>query len=1125
MKGKTKTILTIALAIAIVAVAAVGTVTFLKDNGRAAAADAEEVTTLPVTGTDQTGTTNPGTPVTEPGNLGEETADVTGPGNADAPDAITPDVGTAGTGATTPATTGTGAGTAGTGTTTPTGEPAATTIETERLASTTLNWSNIELNGNAGGRSVNYTKLKYTVNYIVVGAEELNETETGKADIGTTVTVTDEEIEDHCPTGYKPDENNDPDVDITENEDDNVINIYYVKDEDQTQDTKYTVKHIVDGEAEPRDVEEFTSTAWINDDPAMIEIQEGSLDEKEYTGYKFDSIDTDKVAGDEVETGTVITLIYVKDDSKTKEISYTVEYYKDDNETPTDTDTVTKEVWVNDTTLTVDVDDINVTDKYTGYSFEKTDPATIPTEIEADGVIKVYYVIDKYDYQVQYFYEGDNYEAEFNYVQDNSKTVNGSKEYNEEVASYEDKVITGYEFEKIEVLNSKTGDNELPLVISTNPDINIIKVYYKKLQIDYTVEYYYETEITDPRTYEIDDSLTETIDTAKFGDKIEDYTPQPKTGFEFEKAETTNSETGDGALPLVISENAENNVIKVYYIKSTYAYSIEYYYNGEIDEEETITNLTAKFGTEISEYPDKNRPDEGFKFEKVETTNSATEDGALPLVISENVENNVIKVYYGKPNVRVKSIGVDHAHVGEVIRYVITLENTGRVPGTIDVKNELSVDVTFVAATGDVIPDENGIITWKNITVDPGEDGEVILTIDVRVNDNAIGKTLLDTVIVPNQENTVHETIVDELTSTVHEIKQGETGKDSVNVVLVMDLSTSMDNKIRHFTECTHEHRFVTHTYYGYTWTEESCPEGCIKQTNGKWGKYEDTDQTRLQAAKAAAQGFINSIYNGHPNSQATVTVITFNDDATILTFNGSNTTATKDNYGDLVTKVGTLATSDRGTNIRDALDKTYTKICGTNGLKTTYPDNSNVVIFLGDGEPTARYANNNTTGIRSRARDIDSTTGSGAGAYIYAIGFGEEATDPEGDGYKILQVISSDGTVLTANDYTELAQIFTNIEAELEDKIEGTEIGKLKFTVGNTLIIDDDNPLRGLLDNGEEEPLFTCTSIDELAAYCITYDEDERELSWDLNAYNTGTNHTPHITSDNAILSYYIAR
>ena len=88
----------------------------------------------------------------------------------------------------------------------------------------------------------------------------------------------------------------------------------YVKDESQTQNAEYTVRHVVGGEVKA--TEEFTSTAWVNDDPAMISVQQGSLDQNEYTGYKWEKTvisgtETAAAEGQSVESGTVIDVIYV----------------------------------------------------------------------------------------------------------------------------------------------------------------------------------------------------------------------------------------------------------------------------------------------------------------------------------------------------------------------------------------------------------------------------------------------------------------------------------------------------------------------------------------------------------------------------------------------------------------------------------------------------------------------------------------------------------------------------------------------------------------------------------------------------------------------------------------------
>ena len=101
-------------------------------------------------------------------------------------------------------------------------------------------------------------------------------------------------------------------------------------------------------------------------------------------------------------TGTVLYAQWQKNDGETKTLSYTVEYYKDGVKQENDTQIVNQEVWVNNPdTLTVDKANINTTDKYTGYMFDHTEPATIPGTIENGGVIRVYYVKeDTPDYTV-----------------------------------------------------------------------------------------------------------------------------------------------------------------------------------------------------------------------------------------------------------------------------------------------------------------------------------------------------------------------------------------------------------------------------------------------------------------------------------------------------------------------------------------------------------------------------------------------------------------------------------------------------------------------------------------------------------------------------------------------------
>ena len=57
-------------------------------------------------------------------------------------------------------------------------------------------------------------------------------------------------------------------------------------------------------------------------------------------------------------------------------------------------------------------------------------------------------------------------------------------------------------------------------------------------------------------------------------------------------------------VPLEISHDESKNVIKVYYVKDSFKYSVEYYFDGIIDSSMTVTG-TANFKDIIDSYTDK----------------------------------------------------------------------------------------------------------------------------------------------------------------------------------------------------------------------------------------------------------------------------------------------------------------------------------------------------------------------------------------------------------------------------------------------------------------------------------------------------------------------------------------
>lgn len=92
---------------------------------------------------------------------------------------------------------------------------------------------------------------------------------------------------------------------------------------------------------------------------------------------------------------------------------------------------------------------------------------------ENKNVLNLYYTKNNYEYTVNYFYDN---------VEDVEKRVKGSAPYQDTI-TYEDKAGKGYQLERVE---PDTGS----LTIGTNPDDNVINVYYKSrtTHVSYGIE-------------------------------------------------------------------------------------------------------------------------------------------------------------------------------------------------------------------------------------------------------------------------------------------------------------------------------------------------------------------------------------------------------------------------------------------------------------------------------------------------------------------------------------------------------------------------------------------------------------------------------------------------------------
>ncbi len=392
-----------------------------------------------------------------------------------------------------------------------------------------------------------------------------------------------------------------------------VIKVYYVIDEANTKTLNYTVEYYKEGVLVENDTQTVSETVQILQ-PDTLDVRKGEINTvNKYVGYKLQETTPSEIP-DKIETGETIKVYYVIDENQRKDLSYTIEYYKD-GELQKDE---TKEVSINvqllqPDTIPVDKSEMVLSGKYVGYRLEKTSPAEIPTIANNGDVIRIYYIKDQFNYTVEYYYDGNI---------DSTKTDIFTATYDDVIKEYTDKNIFGYRLEKTE---------NLPLKVSEKPEENVIKVYYiiddgNTKTLNYTVEYYMDGVLQEGdtqleyKTVQVLQSDTFEVDKSKIN-LVDKY-----VGYKLDKTEPN-------SIPDVATTG---DVYKVYYVRDTFGYTVEYYYEGQLNPERT-ENLSALYDTMIDTYPNK---DEG-KYDVDYTEN-------FPMKISEDINNNIIKVYYEK---------------------------------------------------------------------------------------------------------------------------------------------------------------------------------------------------------------------------------------------------------------------------------------------------------------------------------------------------------------------------------------------------------------------------------------------------------------------------------------------
>ena len=429
------------------------------------------------------------------------------------------------------------------------------------------------------------------------------------------------------------------------------IRVDYVIDETQTKELNYTVEYYKDNVLADSEIK--TVNVQILE-PDVIEVDKESINiVDKYFGYKYERTEPETIPNS-VESGSTIKVYYVIDETQTKELNYTVEYYKDNVLADSEIKTVNVQILEPDV-IEVDKESINIVDKYFGYKYERTEPETIPNSVESGSTIKVYYVIDvaqtkEVSYTVEYYKDGvlDTVETETRIVH-----VLDSDEI--EVDKTKINIVDKY-------LGYRVIDNIV--IPDTVKDGDVIKVNYildisQEKEVSYTVEYYkdgvLDTVETETRTVHILDSDEIEVDKTKINivNKYPGYKVSDNT---------------------VIPDTIENGgIIRIEYVlddtqTKELSYTVEYYKDGYLVEQETkfeviqvlgpntllvdldVTNLESKY--------------EGYRLEK-------TEPETIPNIVEDGT---VIKVFY----VSIPKIVISYINTvtGETIKEDVVIEGT-----------------------------------------------------------------------------------------------------------------------------------------------------------------------------------------------------------------------------------------------------------------------------------------------------------------------------------------------------------------------------------------------------------------------------------------------------------------
>jgi len=382
----------------------------------------------------------------------------------------------------------------------------------------------------------------------------------------------------------------------------------------------YKVNDIIIVETNVKTNNEETKDELIEGNEVASEITE----EENSKTYHVDELPS------EVKDGAVIKIYYVIDEEQTKDVTYTIEYYKAGEKTD-DSGLVTTQVQV----LSPAVAKINKTEiesKYTGFVIDSIEQNgriidELPTEVAEGTVIKVYYIRQTFTYKVEW------YDAEEDKL---IKTEDRQAMYEDTVnVKEEDKSVEGYVYDE-------NNENNL-ITVEVVDNTAVLKLYFTKERFTYTLTYDANGGENAPV------AQTETSTDKQIEFTIPSEKPS-RRGYKFlgwadEKSTAVAHNAGD---KITLEQN-----ITLYAVwerdeeqRNDLSYTVEYYKDGTKDSEQTITESVQVLDTAIVVDQTKintTNKYEGYDLEKIQKGDDVI--AALPATVEEGT---IIKIYYVK---------------------------------------------------------------------------------------------------------------------------------------------------------------------------------------------------------------------------------------------------------------------------------------------------------------------------------------------------------------------------------------------------------------------------------------------------------------------------------------------